>query len=152
MSRSNQLLDPEFSLGYQVRRCHRRFDRLLNTYLAKDEIGSGFWYYLRVLWQEDGVTQKHLSDVLYVAENSTVVTIAAMEKRGLVRRVKDSLDRRKIKVTLTKQARALESRLMPQAKKINRIAMEGIEPEHVSICLDVLRRASDNLAKELNEK
>lgn len=61
MSQQAPKLDPEQSLGYQVRRCHRRFDRLLSAYLARHDLKTGFWYYLRVLWLKDGVTQKYLT-------------------------------------------------------------------------------------------
>ncbi|MFK5073796.1 MarR family winged helix-turn-helix transcriptional regulator, partial [Klebsiella pneumoniae] len=77
-------LFPTRSLGYQVRRCHRRFDRLLSSRLARHGLDTGFWYYLRVLWHGDGVNQKYLSDATGVAENTTAKLITAMEKRGLV--------------------------------------------------------------------
>ena len=54
-------LRPEDSLGFQVRRCHRAFDRLLNGYLSREGLTSGFWYFLRALWQENGATQRRLA-------------------------------------------------------------------------------------------
>jgi DNA-binding MarR family transcriptional regulator len=148
-SNAQQQLDPGTSLGYQVRRCHRRFDRLLNAYLAPHGLGSGFWYYLRVLWQRDGLTQRALSDEVNVAENSTVVTINAMAERALVNRVRDAVDRRKIRITLTEEGRALEDRLMPHALRINDVATDGIDPADVATCLEVLKRVADNLEREL---
>lgn len=141
-------LDPDESLGYQVRRCHRQFDRLLNAVLAPHGLSSGFWYYLRVLWQRDGVTQKSLSDELNVAENSTVATITAMARQGWVGRARDAVDRRKIRVSLTGEARALEPRLIPLANEVNAVALNGIDPAEVAICLSVLKRAAANLERE----
>ncbi|WCP15940.1 Transcriptional regulator SlyA (plasmid) [Sphingobium sp. AntQ-1] len=150
MAKLKSRLDPEVSVGYQVRLCHRRIDRLLNAYLAEHGIGSGFWYYLRILWQQDGLTQKNLSDAVNVAENSTVVTVTAMGNRGLVHRVRDAFDRRKVRISLTKEGRALESKLIPYAHRINEIAVEGIDPADVTICLSVLKRAANNIGKELD--
>lgn len=143
-----QSLDPEASLGYQVRRCHRIFDRLLNIHLASHDLGSGFWYYLRILWQQDGLTQRDLSDATNVAENSTAVTLTAMTKRGLIERVRDAVDRRKMRVYLASGVGALEEQLMPLAIRINQAAMAGIDPAEVEICLSVLKRVTENLERE----
>lgn len=148
MRRKRQSLDPGTSLGYQVRRCHRLFDRLLNLHLSQHDIGSGFWYYLRVLWRQDGLTQRDLSDEINVAENSSVVTLKAMASRGLIERTKDAADRRKIRVRLTPEGTTLEDQLMPLAIHINQIAMEGIDPADVETCLSVLKQASANLERE----
>lgn len=148
MPNSTTRLDPEQSLGYQVRRCHRRFDRLLNAYLSRHNLKTGFWYYLRILWISDGVTQKYLSDMTNVTENTTASMINGMVQQGLVERVKDDSDRRKLCITLTDQGRALEYELMKYAIDINKVALDGIDPAEVAICASVLQRMSANLAAE----
>ncbi|MCJ2187603.1 MarR family winged helix-turn-helix transcriptional regulator [Novosphingobium beihaiensis] len=139
-------LDPEKSAGYQVRRCHRRFDRLLNSYLARHDLKTGFWYYLRILWIQDGVSQKYLSDMTNVAENTTASIINAMVNEGLVTRERDKQDKRKFCIRLTERGRALEGELMHYAAQINRVAAAGIDPAEIDLCLSVLRRMSENLA------
>lgn len=146
LPQSTAKLDPELSLGYQVRRCHRRFDRLLSIYLGRHNLKTGFWYYLRVLWMRDGVTQKYLSDMTNVTENTTVSMINGMVQQGLVERKKDGVDRRKLCITLTDQGRALEAELMQYAIEINRVAVAGIDPADVATCASVLSRMSANLA------
>lgn len=141
-------LDPADSLGFQVRRCHRAFDRLLNVYLARDGLTSGFWYFLRALWQENGATQKRLSQLNNVTEPTTVTTLNAMTKIGLVRRERNIGDRRKLNVFLTPRAEALKSELMPTAQRINTIASAGIDPADLKIGLRVLKQMSDNLSRE----
>ncbi|MGZ0074811.1 MarR family winged helix-turn-helix transcriptional regulator (plasmid) [Sphingobium limneticum] len=141
-------LDPEKSFGYMVRRCHRRFDRLLSYYLSPQGVKTGFWYYLRVLWIRDGVTQKYLSDMTNVSENTTVSMIAAMANADLVKRQKDEVDRRKIIVTLTEKGKALEERLIGSVPLINEIATRGIDRTELDVCARVLTRMSDNLSAE----
>lgn len=141
-------LDPADSLGFQVRRCHRAFDRLLNVYLARDGLTSGFWYFLRALWQENGATQKRLSQLNNVTEPTTVTTLNAMTKIGLVRRERNTGDRRKLNVFLTPRAEALKSELLPTAYRINTIASAGIDPADLKIGLRVLKQMSDNLSRE----
>ena len=144
-------LDPERSFGYQVRRCHRSFDRLLESVLAHRGLKTGFWYYLRVLWIKDGVTQKYLSDMTNVTENTTVSMIDGMVRCGLVTRQRNPADRREMRVSLTPLGRRLEGELMRPAISINQVATAGIEPSELDTCLSVLSRMSANLRSELEK-
>lgn len=142
-------LRPDDSLGFQVRRCHRAFDRLLNAYLSREGLTSGFWYFLRALWQENGATQKRLAQLNNVTEPTTVTTLAAMDRIGLVRRERNAGDRRKLNVFLTARGEALRRELMPYAFEINAVAAAGIPAEDLAICLSVLKRMSENLSREM---
>ena len=144
-------LDPERSLGYQVRRCHRRFDRVLASNLARHGLKVGFWYYLRILWIRDGVTQKYLSDMTNVTENTTATIIEGMIKTGLVTRERDPSDGRKMCIKLTSEGRQLEGQLMGYAININKAAAKGIDSRELEICASVLRRMSDNLQGEFEK-
>ena len=87
----------------------------------------------------------------YVTENTTVSLINSMVRQGLVKRTRDADDRRKLRITLTDQGRALEKELMHYAADINRIAVEGIEPSDVATCISVLHHMSVNLAAEFDK-
>ena len=141
-------LRPEDSLGFQVRRCHRAFDRVLNGYLAPEGLTSGFWYFLRALWQENGATQKRLSQLNNVTEPTTVTTLSAMARIGLVRRERNAGDKRKLNVFLTDRGVALKDELMPNAFRINAVAGQGINPADLATCLRVLSQMSANLTRE----
>ena len=144
-----KLLPPGRSLGYQVRRCHRMFDRMLTARLAPHALNSGFWYYLRALWIQDGITQKELSDITHVAENTTVAMINQMISSGLVERSRDAEDRRKQRISLTARGRSLHSALMHHAFDINAVAAAGIPKQDVETCLAVLARMGENLQQAL---
>jgi DNA-binding MarR family transcriptional regulator len=141
-------LPPERSLGFQVRRCHRAFDRALNAHLSREGLASGFWYFLRALWQENGATQKRLAQLNNVTEPTAVTMLRAMDRLGLIDRVRNERDRRKVNVFLTPKGEALKGELMPRAHRINAVAGEGISPEDLATCLRVLKQMSDNLAAE----
>jgi MarR family transcriptional regulator, organic hydroperoxide resistance regulator len=147
-SGGGQRLDPEKSLGYQVRRCHRRFDRLLAASLAPHGLKIGFWYYLRVLWIKDGVTQRHLSEMTNVTENTTATLIDGMIKDGLVTRERNPADRREMCVSLTTKGRRLEGELLSYAIGINEAATRGIKARDLEVCARVLKQMSLNLQAE----
>lgn len=141
-------LPPDESLGFQVRRCHRAFDRVLHAHLAPAGLTSGFWYFLRALWQENGATQRRLAQLNNVTEPTAVTLLAAMERLDLIRRARNTQDRRKINVFLTPLGEAMETDLLPTAARINEIAGEGIAAADLATCLSVLKRMTDNLAAE----
>jgi DNA-binding MarR family transcriptional regulator len=141
-------LPPERSLGFQVRRCHRAFDRALNAKLAPKGLTSGFWYFLRALWQEDGATQARLAQLNNVTAPTAVATLAAMARLGLVERTRNASDRRKVNVFLTPRAEALKAELMPFARRINEAAGAGIPATDLETCLRVLKQMSANLTAE----
>ena len=49
------------SLGYLVRDANRAFQRLLERRITPHGVSRGQWYFLRVLWEEDGLSQRELS-------------------------------------------------------------------------------------------
>jgi DNA-binding MarR family transcriptional regulator len=142
------MLPPDRSLGFQVRRCHRAFDRVLNARLAREGFSSGFWYFLRALWTEDGATQKRLAQLTNVTEPTAVTVLSGMDRLGLIRRVRNVEDRRKVNVFLTPRAEKLERELIPVAMGINDVARAGVSDEDLETCLAVLKKMSENLSAE----
>src|SRR5262245_43196205 len=78
---------PIESAGYLVRDAHRAFQKLLEKRIAASGIARGQWYFLRVLWIEDGLSQRELSTRVGMMEPTTVIALRRMEKAGLRRRV-----------------------------------------------------------------
>lgn len=138
-------IDDTRSFGFAVRRAHRAFDRALHRRLARHGVAPGNWYYLRALWDEDGLTQKQLSDRTGVAENTTAVMIAAMMKDGLVTRTRSTDDKRKWRIALTPHAWALREELFPYVAEVNGIAGAGIAAKQQALFLDVIERMAANL-------
>ena len=138
----------EGSFGFAVRRAHRAFDKALQRRLAPHGIAPGFWYYLRALWDEDGLTQKQLSDRTGVAENTTAAMIAAMMKDGLVTRTRAADDKRKWRIALTARGRGLREALFPYAAEVNELAVADIAPADRELFLDLIERMTANLSED----
>ena len=122
----NQVEEQDISLGNAARNTHRAFSRTLQKRLAKHGVPIGQWNFLRVLWRQDGLTQKALSDELGIMGPTAVVALRAMEKNGLVKRIRNRDDRRKVNIFLTDKAKELEEVLMPYINEINKLASAGI--------------------------
>lgn len=134
------------SVGHQVRQTHRALQRALEARIRPYGITLGMWYFLRVLWEEDGLNQRELSGRAGTAEPTTVMALHAMERRGLVVRVQNQDDRRKSNIFLTKPARELRNLLLPEARAVNRVATAGLSAAEIEALKRILTRLRTNLA------
>jgi DNA-binding MarR family transcriptional regulator len=133
------------SVGYLTRITFRSFSRTLERMTLPHGVSAGQWRFLRVLWNEEGLTQRELSRRVGMREPTTVTALNGMEKAGLVRRKPSSKDRRKVHVFLTPRARKLENLLMPCVAEVNRIAAEGLAAKDIATLRKVLLKMSANL-------
>jgi DNA-binding MarR family transcriptional regulator len=134
-----------FSIGSAIRTTHRHFAQELQERLAPYDIPIGMWYFLRALWEEDGLTQRQLSQRVGSMEPTTVEQLRNMERRGYVERRRSLDDRRKIHVHLTESGRALKIDLMPFAIDVNRLALDGLSDGEIGFLRLILERIRANL-------
>jgi DNA-binding MarR family transcriptional regulator len=142
--------DPLQSYGYQTRATHRAFDRTLQRHIGH-ALSNGFWYLLRVLWQRDGMSQRELAGQTNLAESSTMLMLESMERAGLIRKRRDTSDRRRINVFLTAKARRLEPKLVRYAAQVNAIAKRGISQRDLETYLRVAIQMRTNLNTSAEE-
>jgi DNA-binding MarR family transcriptional regulator len=136
---------PQLSSGYLVRDAHRAFQRLLERRIAAYGVSRGQWYFLRVLWITDGLSQRELSARVGMMEPTTVIALRSMEKSGLIRRVRGDDDRRKVRVFLTAKAKRLRGELLGVARTITDEAEEGIAPRDLAAFRRIVARMTENL-------
>jgi DNA-binding MarR family transcriptional regulator len=136
------------STGYLIRRTFRAFTRSLEQRLAPHHVSLSMWFFLRLLWEEDGLTQKELSDELGLTQATTVAAMDVMESRGLIQRRRSSEDRRKTHIFLTKEGRALKERLLPYAADVNRAALRNVAAAELEQLWDLLERINRSLDED----
>jgi DNA-binding MarR family transcriptional regulator len=133
------------SIGYQVRATHRALQRFLRFKIEPHGITLGMWYFLRALWHEDGLTQRELSGKVGAMEPTTLSAILIMERKGLVRRVRNRDDLRKWHIHLTPKGRALESKLLPLARDVVDTAVQNLSRGEVAQLLKGLAEVQKSL-------
>lgn len=137
---------PDRSLSATVRAAHRGFSRALQAKVSNHGVSIGQWFFLRALWETDGLTQRELSQRVGMMEPTTVTALNGMERRGLVQRVRNPHDRRKVNIFLTPKGRSLRDVLLPCAAEINEQALRGVSAADLERALDVLQTVIGNLA------
>jgi len=133
------------SVGYQVRMTNRAFQLRLRERVEPFGVSPGMWYFLRLLWQKDGLTQRELSRRIGLMDPTAFTALNAMERRGLVRRVKHPTDGRKVNVFLTEQGKSLRKKMLPVAHEIIAEGTRGISTHEIDVLLRMLKKIQANL-------
>ena len=134
-------------LAHLTKEAWRVFVRALQTRLAAHGVPFGHWTFLRVLWEEDGITQRALSEAAGVAEPSTAAAMRAMEELGYVTRRQVRGNRKNVYVHLTAKGRALKAKLEPLAEEVNTIAVRGASAADVAATRRTLLLIVENLSE-----
>jgi DNA-binding MarR family transcriptional regulator len=137
------------SLGYLSRLAFRRFARAMEKRTHGHGVGAGQWPFLRVLWAEDGLTQRELSQRVDMRAPTTAKALQTLERNGLIRRAPSRMDRRKIHIFLTADGRALKDVLMPYVDEVNALATQGIDSEDVERLRRLLAAVAANLVEDV---
>jgi DNA-binding MarR family transcriptional regulator len=128
-----------------IRLANRDVARCLQTSLGRFHLAGGAWHYLHTLVEEDGITQRELSQRIDTSEVGTLLQTAKMEAEGLVRRVRDTQDRRVVRIFVTKLGRKTHQKLTPHASEIISAITAGMSPNEIDILRRLLVRATTNI-------
>ncbi|MGY9000677.1 MAG: MarR family winged helix-turn-helix transcriptional regulator [Rhodospirillales bacterium] len=138
-------LPPSESVGFLIRDTMMHIQIVLRAKLQRDGLSTAQYYLLRVLWEEEGLSQRELSDRVCTTEPTTQSALLRMEKKGLVRRVKNKIDRRANHIYLTAKGRNLEIELIPVAIDINNMASKGISKSDLKLFNEVIKKIRTNV-------
>jgi len=138
------------SLGYQVRETHRLLESYMQQCLVRHDIQIGMWYVLRVLWVEDGISQREISRRIGISEPTTLEQLRRMAARRLVRRVKAKGDRRKNLIYLTGDGKELREVLLGYLEDLNDIAAGDIPDATMELLVETLTKIRHNVRGRLS--
>ena len=95
-----------------------------------EELGITYPQYLvlMVLWERDGITVNHIREKLVLNTNTVTPLLKRMEQNGLLERVRDTADERKVLVSLTKKGKELRE----EAVQVPFQLVKNIETEDLS--------------------
>ena len=139
---------PDDRFAHLVKDATRALVRALQRRLARFGVPFGHWAFLRILWETDGLTQRELSREAGVMEPTTSGALKAMQSRGYIARRRLAGNRRKIHIFLTRKGRALQSKLVPLAEEVNRIAVRGVPARDVAATRRTLLAVLESLARD----
>jgi DNA-binding MarR family transcriptional regulator len=138
--------DTDNSIGYLLRDTARRILGGLTARLEPHGITLPQYFVLRELWQEEGLTQREVANRVGVLEPTMVTTLDALERLGMILRVRSTTDRRKTHLQLTPEGRTMRDTLHGYASDVLERALGGISDDEIVALRRVLQQIKRNLA------
>lgn len=139
---------PEETVGFLLWDTTRAFTLRFSRRIARHGVTFGLWPFLRALWQEDGLTQRELSERVRMKGPTTVAAVNRLEQRGLVKRVHNTDDGRMINVYLTEKGRKTYDLVMPEVVAINRQGVANLSREELELLKRLLRGLRGNIVAD----
>lgn len=126
------------------RALRRRYDRQLKDF----GLTPCQFEVLMILWEEDGILLSELGR--RVSRDGPTITgvIDRMEKKMLVRRKRDSCDRRVIRVVLTSKGRGMKDQLSMTKKQILEKITKNLSLREITYLENILMKMMKNMEEE----
>jgi DNA-binding MarR family transcriptional regulator len=139
---------PDDRLAHLVKDATRALLRALQMRLAAHGVSIGYWTFLRILWERDGLTQRELSEQAGLMEPTTFSAVQAMQRLGYVTRRHKPDNRKNVYIYLTPKGRALKRKLVPLAEAVNKVGARGVSAADIATARRVLLAVIENLARD----
>ncbi len=134
------------SLGYRVKLLAQLGSRRLQEVLEPYGLTAFHWLVLCCLWQEDGLATSSIGDKLQQVGGTLTGVLDRMEEKALVRRQRDTRDRRIWRIWLTDSGRELQEVLPPLVAAIRDRSVEGFSEVDRELFSQLIDRAIVNLS------
>ncbi len=134
--------------GFLITKIKQLGDRIFEKVLSErniDAFNGAQGRILYVLWQEDGVPIKTVSDQCGLAITSLTTMLERMEKQGLITRIQDPSDKRKTLLFLTDKARSLKNDYDEVSNQMGDIYYRGFSEKEIRQFEGYLDRVRNNL-------
>ena len=129
----------------QIRQISGRIFEKLLANAGVEEFNGAQGRILYVLWQGDGVPIVELARKTGLAKTTLTGMLDRMERAGLILRMFDQTDRRRVRIALTDRARELNGEYDRVSDEMNGIYYAGLSGDEIAAFEDTLRRIIINL-------
>jgi DNA-binding MarR family transcriptional regulator len=105
---------------------------------------------LYLLYEADGLSQSAIAEQLGLHGATVTAILDRMEEAGLIRRERDSQDRRLLRVYLTEGGREKEERLKQHFEALEAQIFANISPENRFLLRTILKQVRQNMTLSLH--
>lgn len=140
--------DGQERLARLVRNAARAYVRGLQLRLEPHDVNYGHWSVLRVLWAQDGLSQRELSELAGITDSTTFAVVKSLDALGYIERKHLPGNNKNVHVFLTRSGKALKRQLIPLAVDVNQVSVEGVSEQDLQTTRRTLIRIIDALARD----
>ncbi len=134
-------------LDFLIRDTRLRLSKHIEGRIAGAGIPLRFWFPLRALYRNEGITQRELGQLLSFGDARAGVVVAAMMRRKLVARRPDRSDKRKLMLFLTPEGKRMAQATLRAMRGVQATLLAGFSPTEAKAVGALLGRVRANLRK-----
>ena len=101
------------------------------------------WGILRVLWEDEGLSQREIGDRLFKDKPNVTRMLDVLERKGLIFR--QPTDRRRYAIYLTKEGKKLQEELLPIVLQVQETATNSLTKSDLATLQNLLNIIYGNL-------
>jgi MarR family transcriptional regulator, organic hydroperoxide resistance regulator len=132
------------SIGRLISLTSLKLQPLLEQRVRDQGVSYSTFFFLRALWEGEGVSQGELSSRVVASAPTTMAALYTLKDAGLVTIKDDPRDGRRTVIGLTARGRAMERILLPRLARLNRQLLDGLSRQDVAALRRMLRTIQEN--------
>ena len=136
------------SFGYIINSTARNMKKSLEEKIKGYDVTTSQWSVLKVLAEEDNLTQAQISEKLSADRATTGAVIEKLLNKKLINRNQCESDRRANSVSISDYGAELAFKISFEALKCNERALNGFKAEEIKQLLGYFDKINSNLNKE----
>lgn len=136
----------ERTVGFIVYRTALRMKSALQRAFKEQgvEITPEQWGVLRVLWEDEGLSQREIGDRLFKDKPNITRMLDVLESKKLIYR--QPIDRRRYAIFLTDEGKKLQVELLPTVLAMQAKALRTLTASELTTLQNLLNRIYENLS------
>ncbi len=127
---------------------YRNIVGLINHRLRDLPIRSGNHIFLWVIWQQDGITQKEICEMLHMEKSTTAKAIRHLIDLGYVSKKRDESDKRFTRLYLTRAGRQAAPLVEQVVLDIRKALVRGLTAEQTRQAFELMNKMFSNIQQE----
>ena len=136
------------SIGKLTAAIHRNLQIILNHKLKDISIRSGQHDFFYVISRSEGITQKDLSEWLYISKSTTAKAVKNLIDHGYVRKEKDTEDNRYDRLYLTEKGKQISAQMQETFMEVVEITTRNLSPLEIKQTKVLLKKILNNVLEE----
>lgn len=138
-------------IGKRISMLYRHSQIYINDRLKKYNIGSGQYMFLLNLYENSGINQDHLSELLMIDKATTARAIKKLEKEGYVLRKVNSQDKRSYEIYVTDKGNALKENITEVLVSWRNILRKNFSDTDADLLLTLIDKMTNNTIEYFDE-
>ncbi|MBV7271836.1 winged helix-turn-helix transcriptional regulator [Clostridium sp. PL3] len=130
---------------------YRNAQSIMNFKLRDLDIKSGQHDFFYVISKIEGISQKELSEHLYIGKSTTAKAVKSLVENGYVKRVKDQKDKRIYKLYLTDKGKEISFKIEATFLELVSTFSKCLSDKEEEQTLQALKKILNTLHEEKNK-